>query len=54
MIKANTNPHELAQELSGFHCIDGQLVPAINGETFAVLNPATGQDIGRAAAGSNG
>ncbi len=51
MIKTNTNPHELAASLSGFHYIDGALVPSISGETFPVLNPATGQEIGQAAAG---
>ena len=51
MIEPNTNPHELAKALSGLHLIDGALVPAVSGETFAVLNPATGRDMGHAAAG---
>jgi acyl-CoA reductase-like NAD-dependent aldehyde dehydrogenase len=41
----------LARALSGVHLIDGALTPPASGETFAVVNPATGHEIGRAAAG---
>lgn len=45
------DPHALAKALSGFHLIDGQLVPALSGRTFPVYNPATMLEIGRAADG---
>lgn len=45
------NPYALAQELSGYHFINGQLVPARSGRTFDVVNPAKGEVIGRAALG---
>ena len=51
MIKPNEDPFALAKELSGYHLIDGALVPAISGTTFDVVNPATGAVIGQAAAG---
>jgi acyl-CoA reductase-like NAD-dependent aldehyde dehydrogenase len=51
MLKPNHDPFALAQELSGYHLIDGALIAAQSGETFPVLNPATGQTIGHAAAG---
>ena len=51
MIKPNEDPFALAKELSGYHLIDGALVPAISGATFDVVNPATGAVIGQAAAG---
>lgn len=35
------DPHALAAELSGYHLIDGKLVPAVSGKTFDVVNPAT-------------
>ncbi len=35
------DPAALATELSGVHLIGGKLVPAVSGETFDVLNPAT-------------
>jgi len=41
----------LARALSGNHLIGGKLVPAISGKTFAVVNPATGEEIARAADG---
>ena len=41
----------LARTLSGHHLIGGRLVPARSGKTFAVVNPATGEEIGRAAEG---
>ena len=41
----------LARALSGLHFIDGAFVPARSGGSFAVHNPATGEEIGRAADG---
>jgi acyl-CoA reductase-like NAD-dependent aldehyde dehydrogenase len=41
----------LARALSGQHLIGGRFVPAKSGKTFAVVNPATGEEIGRAAEG---
>jgi len=41
----------LARALSGAHFIDGAFVPARSGRSFAVHNPATGEEIGRAADG---
>ncbi len=41
----------LARALSGLHFIGGRYVPAISGKTFAVVNPATGDEIARAAEG---
>lgn len=41
----------LASTLSGLHLIDGRLVPAASGGTFAILNPGDGTQIGRAADG---
>ena len=41
----------LARALSGQHLIGGRFVPARSGKTFAVVNPATGEEIGRAAEG---
>jgi len=41
----------LARTLSGHHFIGGQFLPARSGRTFAVHNPATGEEIGRAAEG---
>src|SRR6185437_7248084 len=37
--------------LSGFHFIDGGYVPARSGKNFAVVNPATGEQIASAAEG---
>ena len=51
MLVPNIDPHALAAELSGYHLIDGALVPASSGERFNVLNPATGDPMGYAAAG---
>lgn len=45
------DPFALAKQMSGFNLIDGALVPAMSGKTFAVVNPATGKEIGRAALG---
>ena len=41
MSEQNLDPRALARELSGFHLIDGQLVPASSGKTFEVRSPAT-------------
>ena len=41
----------LARALSGHHLIGGALVPARSGKTFAVVNPATGEEVARAAEG---
>lgn len=41
----------LAKALSGHHFIDGRFVPAQSGKTFAVVNPATGEEVARAAEG---
>jgi acyl-CoA reductase-like NAD-dependent aldehyde dehydrogenase len=46
-----TDCFALARALSGHHFIGGRYVPALSGKTFAVVNPATGQEIGRAADG---
>lgn len=43
----------LAQRLSGHHLIDGGLRPALDGQTFPVVNPATGKEIGYAANGTS-
>ena len=43
--------HALARALSGRHLIGGALTPARSGGTFAVVNPATGEEVGRAAEG---
>ncbi|MCA1939547.1 MAG: aldehyde dehydrogenase family protein [Caenispirillum bisanense] len=50
-ISQNTDPFALAKELSGFHLIDGEMVRAASGKTFDVVNPATGEKVGEAAAG---
>ena len=41
----------LATALSGKHFIAGRFVPARSGKTFAVVNPATGIEVARAAEG---
>ncbi|HYF08984.1 MAG TPA: aldehyde dehydrogenase family protein, partial [Acetobacteraceae bacterium] len=46
-----TDPFALAKALSGHHFIGGGYVPARSGRTFAVVNPATGQEVARAAEG---
>ena len=46
-----TDCFALAKALSGHHFIGGRYVPARSGKTFAVVNPATGAEIGRAADG---
>ena len=45
------DPFALAKALSGFHFIGGGYVPGRNGKTFAVVNPATGIEVARAAEG---
>ncbi len=45
------NPRQLARDLSGRHCIDGQLVSSLSGRTFEVVYPATMEVIGHAADG---
>ena len=47
----STDPFSLARALSGAHLIDGRLVPARSGRTFAVVNPATGAEVAQAADG---
>ncbi len=42
----------LATALSGVHYIGGRYVPARSGKTFAVVNPATGIEVARAAEGN--
>jgi len=41
----------LAKALSGLHFIGGRYVPAVSGKSFAVVNPATGIEVARAAEG---
>jgi acyl-CoA reductase-like NAD-dependent aldehyde dehydrogenase len=41
----------LARALSGRHLIGGRFVPARSGRSFAVVNPATGEEVARAAEG---
>ncbi|HEX6978336.1 MAG TPA: aldehyde dehydrogenase family protein [Alphaproteobacteria bacterium] len=48
-IVPNTDPFALARTLSGYNLVDGALVPAVSGKTFPVVNPATGQEIAKAA-----
>ena len=45
------DPFALARALSGRHFIGGRFVPAGSGRTFAVVNPATGAEVARAAEG---
>ncbi len=52
LLTPNLDPFALAGELSNKLLIDGALVPAKNGGSFANVNPATGQEIGRAAEGT--
>ncbi|MCY1254214.1 putative aldehyde dehydrogenase AldA [compost metagenome] len=49
----NLDPYSLAQELSGLHLINGELVPSLAGSTFPVVNPATGKTFAQAAAGDS-
>ena len=50
-VDPSLDPFALAKALSGFHFIDGGYVPGRNGATFAVVNPATGIEVARAAEG---
>lgn len=45
------DPFKLARALSGQHFVGGAFRPAKSGKTFAVVNPATGEEIGTAAFG---
>jgi acyl-CoA reductase-like NAD-dependent aldehyde dehydrogenase len=45
------DPRVLAKHLAGKHFIDGKLVPGASGNTFDVNSPATGELVGKAAAG---
>ena len=45
------DPFALARTLSGLHFIGGRYVPATSGQTFPVVNPATGVEVARAALG---
>jgi acyl-CoA reductase-like NAD-dependent aldehyde dehydrogenase len=45
------DPFVLARALSGKHFIGGRFVPAGSGRSFAVVNPATGAEVARAAEG---
>ena len=47
----NLDGFSLARALSGLHLIGGKLSPAASGRSFAVVNPATGQEVARAAEG---
>jgi acyl-CoA reductase-like NAD-dependent aldehyde dehydrogenase len=51
LLRPNLDPFALAGELSGKLLIDGALLPARSGRTFANVNPATGAVIGQAAEG---
>lgn len=46
-----TDPFALARALSGHHFVAGRYVPARSGKTFAVVNPATGEEVARVAEG---
>jgi len=50
-VEVTLDEKSLARALSGVHLIGGKLVPAASGSSFAVVNPATGIEIGRAAEG---
>ena len=41
----------LARDLSGMHFIGGRFVPAVSGRSFAIHNPATGEQVAEAAEG---
>ncbi len=48
-----TDPFALARALSGHHFIGGRYVPAASGRVFPVVNPATGEEVARAAEGDS-
>ena len=50
-LSPNTDPYALAKALSGRHLIGGKLVPASSGNSFEVIDPATGTVIGYGAEG---
>ncbi|HYD31290.1 MAG TPA: aldehyde dehydrogenase family protein [Azospirillaceae bacterium] len=50
-IALQLDPKALARELSGKHFIGGAFRPAASGKTFAVVNPATGEEVAQAAFG---
>ena len=45
------DPRKLARDLSNKLLINGAMVPALSGRTFAILNPATQEPVGDAAEG---
>jgi acyl-CoA reductase-like NAD-dependent aldehyde dehydrogenase len=47
----NLDAQALAQELSGFHFINGQRTRSASGKTFDIINPATRQKVAEAALG---
>ncbi len=49
-----TDCRDLARRLSGMHFVGGRYVPARSGASFAVVNPATGAEVARAASGDAG
>jgi len=50
-IQPTLDERALARALSGLHLIGGELVPALSGKTFPVVNPATGEEVAAAALG---
>ncbi len=50
-LTATLDERLLARALSARHLIHGAFVPARSGATFAVVNPATGEEVARAARG---
>jgi acyl-CoA reductase-like NAD-dependent aldehyde dehydrogenase len=46
------DPRVLARQLSNKMLIDGAMVPAVTGRSFAVVNPATQEQVGEAAEGT--
>src|SRR5439155_7985304 len=50
-LSPNLDPYALATELGGLNLIDGKLVKSASGQTFPVMNPATGKVFAQAAAG---
>jgi aldehyde dehydrogenase (NAD+) len=51
-LQPNVDAAVLARELSGKLLIDGAMVPARSGRTFANINPASGEIVGQAAEGA--
>jgi acyl-CoA reductase-like NAD-dependent aldehyde dehydrogenase len=50
-VTVDLDPHALARALSGLHLVGGELVAPVGGRSFAVVNPATGDQIGEAGEG---